>query len=1799
MLRRENASPLSIMAVSLIALALSSSLPGPALLIAKTTAGREAQPLFADSTSVTLEYFSGEGSFKDGYDFSELTMVRYYSATGPNPTGFDPDFYLEVFEYTYGENNQINGVILGPIVAAEGDFASMPDRGRLRTLDYGEVDLYSVTEVPDPSDPRFEVQGFLVGHTYGLFTKEGYYVVLHVDSQYPYMGVPYGDWYKDGITFTWRYASTGGASAGGGEGGGGEAGELSVEVYSYLDQYAQGDVACIYGYVYLDGLPLEDATVEIRVYSDTGDLLLENETWPDFNGEFEWCFTLPGFSGNVRVIAEAVHGELTSTSEVWITFVGEGSGGAGGPELELELYPPPEEISPGDYFGIGGCVYYGGSPVPLANVSATVSGPIQEEATTHTDEEVGCFLLEFNTTEWPPGSYSIQIQVDAGSYGSVTGEARFTVTGGAERLSIQVETREAYPQYSVADVTIVVRLTNGTPLPGVIVHYDVTSPSGEVVDWGAGETDEGGRLRVSVPSELRGEGLDEVGTYVMEVQASWGQVVERETATLVVTPASPPVSRLSPKFDYVNCTEEVEAGGVIEVSGRVLDELSGEPIAGAQVNVSMYESAGPEDFGSWTGWTDDSGEFHLRLPAPMRVTTVDLAITAGLPGSPEYATYWGRSRILTRFDLSIDMKGTSYQRGENVVAEVSLTPSTPSYCEDVGREPNVVIEIVGPIGGEERYYYVSPAYWRPFGRARVTCSFMAGVVWRVPDDAGPGEYELRVMAFDDYFSVLTEGSARFHVEEGLGRLSLSLRRIESDSPFQSDLLAGNLTDQNGVPVQGAKITLTFVEISGEPTDRFEFVGGSLSLKEMSCEHIPRPVLISLGITWENESLRWYPCDYLESVALDWFEDYVAELTSKGVRTLTASTSTNGTGQFSVGLENLDMLGAWNSSSKRAWLVLVRAEKEGYRGGEAVISLETPTVPDGYLEIVSWDPPTDFLAKAFNASGRDLSKLAGMSVTVTMTVRYNKLGEGDMVINVTAPGDWSNRVEGGKLRTLVSVPGSTGVPWRGSVRAPPGIGRNLSITVSGSLFYTEGTSYSADFGECGWSTYTIREKYGSGFGICLDSAGGGDALFFGVRPPSVGGVEIEVESEEKPRGRFQVRNFHLIQVVDVTDVAELASGKQAAVYAEITPRGFKGAEDKFPIKVPVELVVSSGGEIVYRARKTVSIGLDRPTPVSLTFTPIAEGRTSEIEITLMVDPSMKFSNQLSFYKMQAKVKKMKRIILEVVPLGGVRSSDAWAFILRQKAILERVYPIRPGSVEPRVITPLHSGEYTPWLALATELSLYIPSKSTDHEEIRVVGVVPAEWFEVGEEGFGYSTIPSVVFLKLDSKVDTLLAHEIGHTLGLYKSWIPEVISGTKEEYALYPDFGLEVHGFVLREGRVLQIPDDWDDDPQWWKLYFCWVPTGIRWDLSNSGSRDRALEELRRRVRCEVYDFMGLPYQGANQVGWVHGSTYKYLLKALEDPIEGRTLIVSGAVFVNGSARIFGAIPSTGVPYHSEQGDYVLRALSSSGEELLSVAFGERGVDTPFSLEVPYPPGVAELQLVGPDGAILASLKRSAHRPTLAAVEAEMESNTLAVNWNAWDADGDELEYALFYSCDGGPWMPVGFADGVTQYSIDASMLPGGEECAVMVRVTDGFNVEEAASDIFSVDDKPPTALILTNQSEVSEGGVVQLEGVGYDPEDGALNGGALTWFVDGEPVGNGSVVTVNLTEGKHSVTLRATDSAGHVSEAKLTPPRFSGTLEGILEKILSIVRWIIGELRQLLGIVLSELQRWLGMVLKR
>ncbi len=185
---------------------------------------------------------------------------------------------------------------------------------------------------------------------------------------------------------------------------------------------------------------------------------------------------------------------------------------------------------------------------------------------------------------------------------------------------------------------------------------------------------------------------------------------------------------------------------------------------------------------------------------------------------------------------------------------------------------------------------------------------------------------------------------------------------------------------------------------------------------------------------------------------------------------------------------------------------------------------------------------------------------------------------------------------------------------------------------------------------------------------------------------------------------------MIQVVDVTDVAELVSGKQAAVYAEIAPSGFKDGGDKFPIKVPVDLVVSRGGVIVYRARKTISVSLGKPTPASFTFTPVSDGKMSEVEISLVVDPSIEFSNQLFFYKVQARVEKTKRIILEVVPLGSVRPADAWAFILRQKAVLERVYPVRPGSVEPRLISPLHSGEYTPWLVLLASCRCTCPPRA---------------------------------------------------------------------------------------------------------------------------------------------------------------------------------------------------------------------------------------------------------------------------------------------------------------------------------------------------------------------------------------------------------------------------------------------------------------------------------------------------------
>ncbi|GAB6094808.1 hypothetical protein JCM14469_10600 [Desulfatiferula olefinivorans] len=92
----------------------------------------------------------------------------------------------------------------------------------------------------------------------------------------------------------------------------------------------------------------------------------------------------------------------------------------------------------------------------------------------------------------------------------------------------------------------------------------------------------------------------------------------------------------------------------------------------------------------------------------------------------------------------------------------------------------------------------------------------------------------------------------------------------------------------------------------------------------------------------------------------------------------------------------------------------------------------------------------------------------------------------------------------------------------------------------------------------------------------------------------------------------------------------------------------------------------------------------------------------------------------------------------------------------------------------------------------------------------------------------------------------------------------------------------------------------------------------------------------------------------------------------------------------------------------------------------------------------------------------------------------------------------------------------------------------------------------------------PTAVISypTTGSTYNLGDFIDFTGSGYDAEDGLLSGLSLVWHSskDGQ-VGTGNTVTTHsLTSGSHTITLRATDSAGTSDTASVavtiinTPP---------------------------------------------
>jgi len=216
----------------------------------------------------------------------------------------------------------------------------------------------------------------------------------------------------------------------------------------------------------------------------------------------------------------------------------------------------------------------------------------------------------------------------------------------------------------------------------------------------------------------------------------------------------------------------------------------------------------------------------------------------------------------------------------------------------------------------------------------------------------------------------------------------------------------------------------------------------------------------------------------------------------------------------------------------------------------------------------------------------------------------------------------------------------------------------------------------------------------------------------------------------------------------------------------------------------------------------------------------------------------------------------------------------------------------------------------------------------------------------------------------------------------------------------------------------------------------------------------------------------------------------------------------------------------------------------------------------FRETMPYPPETSAIAFTH-EGQVLQVVPVSAHAPTVEVLspnggEVWDGNGSFTVHWQADDLDGDSLTFRVQYSSDGGAtWESLAVNLHGDELSVMAGELAGGNNSLVRVIVSDGVNTAMDTSDApFTVSDKPPLAWII----QPGDGAVlypdqpVILQGTATDAEDGPLPGERLTWVAEtGETLGEGVYLALpNLPAGTHRFTLKAEDSAGHVTETSVT-----------------------------------------------
>ncbi len=206
--------------------------------------------------------------------------------------------------------------------------------------------------------------------------------------------------------------------------------------------------------------------------------------------------------------------------------------------------------------------------------------------------------------------------------------------------------------------------------------------------------------------------------------------------------------------------------------------------------------------------------------------------------------------------------------------------------------------------------------------------------------------------------------------------------------------------------------------------------------------------------------------------------------------------------------------------------------------------------------------------------------------------------------------------------------------------------------------------------------------------------------------------------------------------------------------------------------------------------------------------------------------------------------------------------------------------------------------------------------------------------------------------------------------------------------------------------------------------------------------------------------------------------------------------------------------------------------------------------------VPYVAGTDWVDIEGPGGAVLKTVRAGANPPSVHVLSPNggevLSGATVPVLWTASDVDGDPLTFNVQYSRDdGSSWEMVAQNLKGTSVDLDAINIQAGSRARIRVWASDGIHTASDQSDgTFTIPNHVPTVSITQPATDITiaVGQTLTLQGDAYDIDTATMPGdfaSSVDWSsdVDGY-LGNTASLSLTLSEGVHTVTFSADDGRG-------------------------------------------------------